>query len=94
MKELEQAFYEYIEQIKKLDTKYKRNELILSIKEIIVGFEAMAKNDAITLNKLKSNEIFDLKEGAESEDDFLEAAIVYLEVAKNLMGEYLNIKLD
>ena len=94
MKELEQSFYEYIEEVKKLDTKSKREELLNSIKEIIVAYSALAQNEGINLNPLRSREILDLKEGTESEDDFLEASIAYLEVAKNLMGEYLNIKLD
>jgi hypothetical protein len=94
MKELEKAFYEYIEEVKKLDTKAKREELLNSIKEIIVAYSALAKTEGINLNPLKSQEILDLKAGSESEDDFLEAAITYLEISKNLMGEYLNIKLD
>ncbi len=94
MKELEQSFYEYIEEVKKLDIKSKREELLNSIKEIIVAYSALAQNEGINLNPLRSQEILDLKEGTESEDDFLEASIAYLEVAKNLMGEYLNIKLD
>jgi hypothetical protein len=94
MKELETSFKEYIEEVKKLSTEDKREELLNSIKEIIAAYTALSKQDGINLNPLKSKEILDLKDGSESEDDFLEAAIAYLEVAKNLMGEYLNIKLD
>lgn len=94
MKELEQSFHEYIEEVKKLDTKGKREELLKSIKEIIVAYTAMSNAEGVELNPLKSREILDLKEGSESEDDFLEAAITYTEIAKNLMGEYLNNKLD
>ena len=94
MKELEQSFHEYIEEVKKLDTKGKREELLKSIKEIIVAYTIMSNAEGVELNPLKSREILDLKEGSESEDDFLEAAITYTEIAKNLMGEYLNNKLD
>lgn len=94
MKELEQSFHEYIEEVKKLDTKGKREELLKSIKEIIVAYTVMSNAEGVELNPLKSREILDLKEGSESEDEFLEAAITYTEIAKNLMGEYLNNKLD
>lgn len=94
MKDLEKAFYDYVEEVKKLDTKEKRAELIKSIKEIILAYSALAQMDDITLNTLKSKEVLDIDNGNESEDNFLEAAIVYVEIAKNLMGEYLNIKLD
>ncbi len=94
MRELEESFINYIEEVKKLSTKEKRQELINSIKEMIVAYSALAKQEGINLNPLKSQEILDLKDGTETEDDFLEAAITYLEISKNLMGEYLNIKLD
>ena len=94
MKELEQSFHEYIEEVKKLDTKGKREELLKSIKEIIVAYTVISNAEGVELTPLKSREILDLKEGSESEDEFLEAAITYTEIAKNLMGEYLNNKLD
>lgn len=94
MKELEQSFHEYIEEVKKLDIKGKREELLKSIKEIIVAYTVISNSEGIELTPLKSREILDLKEGSESEDEFLEAAITYTEIAKNLMGEYLNNKLD
>lgn len=94
MQDLEKAFYGYIEEFKKLSTQEKRNELLNSIKEIVVAYLALAEQDGIKLNTLRSNEILDLDSGKESEDDFLEAAIAYVEISKNLMGEYLNIKLD
>ena len=43
----------------------------------------------IELNFLKNREILDLNSNPVSEDDFIEAALVYLEVAKNIIGEYL-----
>lgn len=92
MEELNNLFNEYINEFKKLDTMEKRNEVINSIKELIVVFEQLATKDNINLHYLKNNEITDLKKKDVSEDDFLEAEIVYLEVAKNLIGEYLDNK--
>ena len=92
MEELNIAFNNYIEEVKKLDTTGKRNELINSIKQLIAVFESFADSDKIELNFLKNREILDLRNNPVSEDDFLEASLVYLEVAKNIIGEYLYQK--
>ena len=92
MEELNLAFNNYIEEVKKLDTLGKRNELINSVKQLIAIFESFAKDDNIELHFLKNSEILDLNNPSVSEDDFIEAALVYLEVAKNIIGEYLLIK--
>lgn len=93
MDELNVAFNEYIEEVKKLDTLSKRDELINSIKHFIAIFESLAEADNIELHYLKSGEILDLNKENVSEDDFLEATLVYVEVAKNLVGEYLTYKI-
>ena len=92
MEELQLSFNKYIDEIKKLDTLDKRDELIYSIKELIAIFEQLATIDNIDLHYLKNREINDLNNKNVSEDDFLEASLVYLEVAKNLIGEYLSKK--
>ena len=92
MEEVNIAFNNYIEEVKKLDIDGKRDELINSIKQLIVVFESFAENDEIELNFLRNREILDLNNNLVSEDDFIEAALVYLEVAKNIIGEYLEKK--
>lgn len=89
MDELNLAFNNYIEEVKKLDIKGKRNELINSIKQLTAIFESLANEDKIEIHYLKNREILDLSNDPVSEDDFIEAALVYLEVAKNIIGEYL-----
>ena len=89
MEELNNLFQEYMDEFKKMSTLDKRNEIIDSIRELIIVFEQLAIKDGIELNYLKNREINDLKNRVVSEDDFLEAELVYLEVAKNLIGEYL-----
>ena len=89
MEELNKSFQEYMEEFKLLDVEEKRSEIIDSIKELIAVFDKLAENDNIELHYLKNREINDLKNKVVSEDDFLEAELVYLEVAKNLIGEYL-----
>ena len=92
MEELNLAFNEYINEVKKLDTISKRNELIKSIKNLIAVFDILANKDNIELHYLKNNEVLDLNRDFVSEDDFIEAALVYVEVAKNLIGEFLEKK--
>ena len=52
MEELNLAFNNYIEEVKKLDTMGKRNELINSIKQLIAVFESFAKDENIELHYL------------------------------------------
>ena len=89
MEELNISFQKYMDEFKKISTIEKRNEIIGSIKELIAIFEQIAKKDNIELHYIKNNEIKDLKQDQVSEDDFLEAELVYLEVAKNMIGEYI-----
>lgn len=92
MSEINETFNDYILEFKKLTTIEKREEILNSIKELIVIFEQMAKMDNISLSYLKSQEILDIKK-SNTEDDYLEALIVYLENAKNLIGQYLDKKI-
>ena len=89
MEDLNKSFQEYMDEFKKMNTIDKRNEIIGSIKDLIIGFEQLAIKDNIDLHYLKNREINDLKNRVVTEDDFLEGELVYLEVAKNLIGEYL-----
>ncbi|MBE6154320.1 MAG: hypothetical protein E7163_01925 [Firmicutes bacterium] len=89
MDEINTSFKEYIESFKQMSIPDKRLEIIHSINEITVMFDALAKNSNIELSYLKSNEVLDLKQGNESEDDYLEALLVYIENAKSMIGEYL-----
>lgn len=91
--ELILSFKEYIEEFKKLEIKDKRMEIIESVKEITALVDSLAQSENKSLEFLKSKEITELNEGDESEDDFLEALLVYVENTKNLLGQYLNDKI-
>ncbi len=93
MEEVNQAFNEYMEAYKKLNIPEKREEIINSTKELIAVFEQLADQEQIPLKFLRSREINDLDGEHTSEDDFLEAELVYLEVAKNIIGQYLDQKI-
>lgn len=93
MSELDLAFKEYCDQFKKLKKTEKRQEIISSVKELIVFLDALGIRDNMKLSYLKSKEILDLNNGFESEDDYLEALLVYIENAKVMLGEYLSNKI-
>lgn len=90
MDELNIVFNDYIDAYKDLDIAEKRKEMINNIKEMIAMIEQMATDEGIILNYLRSIEILDLDEGRESEDDYLEALLVYVENFKNILGQYLD----
>lgn len=89
MNEFNNAFNEYMETFKALDIPDKRMEIINSVKEINAIIDKLAEESEIDLNYLKSNEILDMKNGSESEDDYLEALLVYIENSKNLLAQYI-----
>lgn len=92
MKELNEAFNQYINEVKKLKTNEKRDEVLKSVKHLIASIDSLAKLDGVELEYLKSAELDDLKDNNLSEDDFLEATLVYVEEAKCLLGQYLSYK--
>ena len=93
MDELGVAFKEYVQAFKELDITDKRIELLNSVKEISALIEYLASQEGMQLSFLKSREILDMKFGQESEDDYLEALLVYVENSKNLLGQYLDKKI-
>ena len=89
MNELDVAFTEYVNTFKEADIQTKRKEIINSINEITASFDALANQINMPMHYLKSKEITELKDGFESEDDYLEALLVYVENAKSVIGQYL-----
>ena len=93
MDERVEAFNNYINEYKKLSVNEKRDELVDSIKELIVIFDEMSKQDGIEIDYLHSRDILDLKSDNVSEDDYLEACLAYVEIAKDVIGQYLDKKI-
>lgn len=90
--DVEIAFNEYMDAFKELELIDKRKEIIRSINQITAMFDMLSSESNIPLFYLKSNEISDLNDGYESEDDYLEALLVYIENAKSILGQYLAKK--
>ena len=90
MNELEIAFKEYVDAFKQMELIDKRKEIIRNINEITAMFDILATESNIQISYLKSSEVTELKDGLESEDDYLEALLVYIENAKSILGQYLS----
>lgn len=88
MDDLEVAFKEYASAFKQMEIPDKRKEIIRNINEISAVFDMLATESNIQLSYLQSNDISELKDGYESEDDYLNALLVYVENAKTLIGQY------
>lgn len=89
MEERKEIFKEYVEAFKDLHEEEKKSVLINSVKELIGVFDELSKSDNISLEYVQSNEILDLNQESVSNSDFLEALFVYLEVSKDIIGQYI-----
>ena len=90
--DIQSTFTAYIEEFKKQNIEIKRNEIINSLKELISVLDIICKEEEIAVEFLKSNEVNDIKGQNISEDDFLEACLVYVENVKNIISKYLIFK--
>ena len=86
-------FTEYMDAFKELDISEKRIEIINSIKEVSALLVKLADDDGISLKCLNCKEILNFKNGRETEEEFLEALLVYIENFKEMLGQYLLNKI-
>lgn len=93
MEDANTLFTEYMDAFKKLDISEKRIEIINSIKEVSALLVKLADDDEISLKCLNSKEILNFKNGRETEEEFLEALLVYIENFKEMLGQYLLNKI-
>lgn len=93
MEDANTLFTEYMDAFKELDISEKRIEIINSIKEVSALLVKLAADDGISLKCLNSKEILNFKNGRETEEEFLEALLVYIENFKEMLGQYLLNKI-
>ena len=93
MEDASTLFTEYMDAFKELDISEKRIEIINSIKEVSALLVKLANDDVISLKCLNSKEILNFKNGRETEEEFLEALLVYIENFKEMLGQYLLNKI-
>lgn len=89
MNEINEKFAEYMNKVKELDINGKRREVCDSIFDFAKKIDGFAKMDNIQIHYIQNEEINDLYKDEVSEDDFLEGIIVYIEILKNMVGEYI-----
>lgn len=83
-------FTPVIENYKKLSISDKRQEIVNELKLMIAIFEKLCDDNNIQYREIKSREILDLKNGNETESDYLEAIFIYVEYLKEVLGSYLE----
>ena len=81
-----------MDEVKKLDIKGKREELYDSLMNLENSIVELPSMEGIQLHYLQNKEINALYNENLNEDDFLEAMLVYFEMIKNMVGEYLISK--
>lgn len=79
-------FEELMESYKLLSIADKREEILKELKLMTAIFEKMCTDRGIEYREVRSNEILDLNKGNETEDDYLEAAFVYVKFLKEVLG--------
>ena len=89
IEELQQAFLDYIEEVKKLPLIDKKKEVVDNIKELIAAIDYLAQEEGMQLHYLTSKEVLDINNENMPEEEYVEALLVYIENAKNMIGEYL-----
>lgn len=87
---LSDTFSNYITEVDKLDVTSKREELLSNIKELIGIFQILAEKENITLESFIDDSKLNFNVNYNDENQFLKSAIVYLEIAKNNIGDYLD----
>lgn len=92
MEELNILFNDYVDKFKQMDINSKRKEFLDVLKEFLSMLSVISNNEGLNVDYLKSREILDIKQDEITEDDFIEACLVYLENSKNIIGTLLENK--
>ena len=85
-----EEFNKYIEEFKKLELESKKAEFLDQLRDFVASLTVIASSKSIPISFLRNNEILDLNNDVVSDGDFFEAAIVYLENSKNIVGQILE----
>lgn len=92
MEELNTLFNDYVDKFKQMDINSKRKEFLDVLKEFLAMLSVISNNEGLNVDYLKSRDILDIKRDEITEDDFIEACLVYLENSKNIIGALLENK--
>ena len=90
MEEKQKIFTEFMDEFVKLDTMQKNKEIVEKQKYILAFLLQFASSRGIQFEFLKSREINDIETENGTNDDYLEAIMVYTENIEELMGLILK----
>ena len=82
-------FDNYVEEFKKLSLDEKKKLTIEEFKKIIVLFEKMNQENNNDTEVLFNREILDLNKTNSTEDDYVEAVLIYIYATQELIGNYI-----
>ena len=89
VEERQSVFDEYMEEFTKLDKSLKNKEIVEKEKMIIAYLMNYAEENNIKYDLLTSREINDILDEEGTDDDYLEAMMVYLHNIEELAGSIL-----
>ena len=90
MEEKQKIFTSFMNEFIKLDINQKNNEIIEKQKVILAFLLKFAAEHGIEFNFLKSKEISDIDGNIGTNEDYLEAMMVYMENIEELVGIILG----
>ena len=86
----DQKFNEYVLLFKKLNNQQKKKLVEGEFKKVLAFLEKIKLNEGIQKPILFNREILDMKSEFITDDDFVEAAFVYIHAIEESLGQYFN----
>ena len=91
---MQDCFNELIKSYRGLSLEDKKRYLIKDIKEMIAVYVDVAETYNIPVELLKSKEVLDIQDNECSEEDYIEALFVYINVLKEISSRIINETID
>lgn len=90
MEDKQVVFTNFMDEFVKLDINQKNKEIVEKLKLILLFLIDYSKRSGIEYEFLRSKEISDIEDGKGTNDDYLEAMMVYLHNIEELIGIILQ----
>ena len=88
------SFNEHVEKFKKLSVEKKKQVTISEMKQLLVLITLLKEKFNVPQNILYNKEILDANGDNVSEEDFVEAIFVYINIIKEAFSEYVNYTIN
>ncbi len=90
MEDKQELFNMFMDEFVKLNSNQKNNEIVEAHKNILAYLLEYANNNGIQYDFIKSHEINDILSDSPTDDDYLEAIMVYTHNIEELIGTILQ----